>query len=147
MVDFISNETKKIFYNCFLKQSEKRQIDFKKLRIILSLDKDGENVYELIFENELNGSKKIEKLAKMTFKEILDVKFDLKGYSLIAPPFIQKSIIKFATELGVPYYDVNVFCYPTSDKNEIVFCLFNKYHFVRVVSINELFNEKDIITE
>lgn len=143
MIDFIKSESKKLIYNCIERESKRFGIPLEKTRLALSLDENGNNAYSLIHETEEEGKKDFKTLKKMSFMDVLDVKIDFKGYSLIAPPFIQKSLIRFSHELSIEHTKVNAVCYPTYKKGEIAICIFNEKNYVKQIELSHLFSEQD----
>jgi hypothetical protein len=143
MVTFISSESKKIIYNCIERESKKVNIPLEKTRLVLYLKDDGSNGYRLINEVKKDGVLSIETIKEFSFTGVLGVKVDFKGYSMIAPPFIQKAILRFAERLNISYNKLNVICYPTYQKGEIAICLFNQNTYLEQIKLSDLFNEED----
>jgi hypothetical protein len=146
MLDFVSSETKKIMYNCIERESKLMQIPLEKTRLVLYLNEDGTNGYRTI-EEFINGDGAVDvrTLKEFSFTGVLGVKIDMRGYSLIAPPFIQKAILRFSENLKIPYTNLNVVCYPTYKKGEIAICIFNGKAYVQQIQLSELFNEQDAV--
>jgi hypothetical protein len=147
MLDFISSETRKIIYNCIERESKEMQLNMTKTRLALYLKADASNGYRLIEEIVVNGKADIKVLKEFSFTGVLGVKIDFKGYSMIAPPFIQKSLLRFSESMNIPYDKVNVVCYPTYKKGQIALCIFNDKAFSKQIELSELFNEEDALQQ
>jgi len=149
MIDFIQNESKKIIFNCLERESKKRQISLKKLILCFSLNEEGVVQYDLLLNKENNGKNFIEKLANYTINEVLGVRIDFKGYGLIAPPFIQKALLRFSREKQIQYDKLNVFCFGIYDKNakpDVALFLYEGFNYKDSIQLTDLFNENDAIT-
>jgi hypothetical protein len=147
MIDFIASETKKIIYNCIERESKRLNIPLEKTRLSLALNGDGSNAYGIIEEIESDGVKDFKLRKELTFMGVLDVKIDFKMYSQIAPPFVQKALIRFSNLLSIPFEKISAVCYPTYNKGEIAICIFNGKVFVKQITISDLFSEEDMIPQ
>jgi len=137
MIDFIQNESKKMMYKCCEKYAAKKSISIDKVQLILGLNEDG-NTYTLC-ENYVRKE-------NYSIMEVLGVKIDFLGYSKLAPPFILKSLIKFAEKHGIEFQNINVMCVPCKDekgKNDIQLFVYNDMAYVETITFEELFSEDD----
>lgn len=134
MEEFIISETSKIFTKGVKRYVEKYKVedplDASVLLYIKSKEEVGYQVY-------VDGQFKEE----VTIKDILGVKvIDLKGYSVIAPPYILNFLQDFAKELGTHQIDVTI--YLNEDQDDVRLFLSKEGKFVREVFLNELIKSK-----
>jgi hypothetical protein len=133
MIDIIVSQFSEIIKKAIKRYSISYGATPQNVQISFSLDADGEVIYRVY-----NNYKKIE---DVTFLNILDVRIDFKGYSFIAPPFIQKTIVRFANELGVKIQNVFVMLY-LNDDNALKLNLFNMGEFVKSFELEDLFTSE-----
>jgi hypothetical protein len=117
MEEFIIGETTKIFSKAINRFSKNEKQNPLNTSLILSLSKDEEkNVeYQICFEHQL--------LRQLSIMEVLGVKIDLKGYSLLVPPQIKKIIENFIADLGSDNVAVSVYL-DREDGNQVIYFLF-----------------------
>ncbi len=130
MIDFISNEFKKISTKALDRFANELKVDRKDIQVLLKLDKNGDAAYDL-----MQGYKKVREL---TFMNILGVKIDFKGYSLIAPDFIAKSLTQFSSDLEISNSAVSVMIVAKGNE-DIAMWLYNGGAAVKKIEIEELF--------
>lgn len=138
MIDFIQSKTKKIMYDCMKNYADKVKIQISDVQLVLGLNENG-NTYTLC---ELYAPKK-----EMDFLEVLGVKIDFLGYSLFAPPFILKSLVRFSETFGFPVENSKVMCVPTTNDNnkpDVLLFVYNKNEYVDTITFQELFREEDM---
>ena len=138
MIDFIQNESKKMMYKCCEKYAAKKSISIESVQLILGLDENG-NTYTMC-ENYVRKE-------NYNIMQVLGVKIDFLGYSQLAPPFILKSLIKFAEKHGIELKDIHVMCVPCQNekgKNDIQLFVYNGNIYVETITFEELFSEEDI---
>lgn len=133
MVEFIVSQFSEISKKAIKRYSSSYGATPQNVQISFSLDVNGEVIYRVY-----NNYKKVE---DVTFLNILDVRIDFKGYSFIAPPFIQKTLVRFANELGVNNQNVFVMLY-LNDDNALKLNLFNLGEFVKSVELEDLFTDE-----
>ena len=137
MIDFIQSETKKIMYKCCKKHSEKVKMDIENVQLVLGLDENG-NTYT-ICEN-------YEPKEHLDILGVLGVKIDFLGYSLLAPPFILKSLVRYSENNNFPVINSKVLCVPTTNekgKPDILLFVYNNNAYVETITFAELFREED----
>lgn len=127
MKEFIVEEARKIFYKC-----------------LTALESKEENPSLLLRKNE-NGmrysvAENFVPKRDISFKDILGVKIDLKGYSLIVPPKMENIIEGFEKEYGTK--DIAVGIYKNAeDEGEIRLFVFadgnpkREFHLEEVIQI------------
>ena len=133
MEDFIVSETSKIFSKGIKRHVDKYKTGLNDVSILLYLQKDNEVGYQIY----VNGNYS----EDVTIKDILGVKMmDLKGYSVIAPPYIQKFLLDFKNELKSNKIDVSV--YLDEEGEDVRFFLYDNGKLIREVFLNKLLGVK-----
>lgn len=133
MEDFIVSETSKIFSKGIKRYVDKYKTGLNDVSILLYLQKDNEVGYQIY----VNGNYS----EDVTIKDILGVKMmDLKGYSVIAPPYIQKFLLDFKNELKSNKIDVSV--YLDEEGEDVRFFLYDNGKLIREVFLNKLLGVK-----
>ena len=138
MIDFIQSETKKIMYKCCERYAATQRMSIENVQLVLGLNEDG-NTYT-VCEN-------YQPKVNMNFLGVLGVKIDFKGYSVIAPPFIRKSLLRFSEAHNIPHADVKVMCVPSKDENgksDVFLFVYNGVNYVETITFHELFREEDV---
>lgn len=116
MQEFIVDETTKIFNKAIKRFAKKEGIEEQNVSILLSLGEEKNVEYTLCVNYEPKD--------KLTIKEVLGVKIDLKQYSVIVPPQIKKILLGFEDEQKSSEIEVGVYLNPKDD-DEILYFLFN----------------------
>jgi hypothetical protein len=133
MEDFIVSETSKIFSKGVKRYVNKYKVGIHDVSILLYLQKD-ENVGYQVY---LNGNYS----EDVTIKDILGVTImDMKGYSVIAPPYIQKFLVEFKRELSSNKIDVSV--YLDEEGEDVRFFLYDNGKLIREVFLKDLIGVK-----
>jgi hypothetical protein len=79
--------------------------------------------------------------SETTIKEILGVKVvDMKGYSIIAPPYIYKILLDLRVELRSNNIDVSI--YLNEDGDDVNYFVYDNGNFVKKVELIELLGFK-----
>ena len=144
MIEFIQSETKKIMYKCCDKYAASVKKSIDDIQLILSLNTEhtaNEPNKYTICENYVPKK-------QYTILEVLGVKIDLMRYSQIAPPFIFKSLVRFAEKHRVDFDKISVMCVPTKNeknKPDVLLALYNGNNFIEEISFADLFNEEDLM--
>jgi transcriptional regulator of heat shock response len=133
MEEFIVSETSKIFTKGVKRYVDKYKAGIHDVSILLYLQRDEEVGYQIY----VNGSHS----EDVTIKDILGVKMmDLKGYSVIAPPYIQKFLLEFKNELKSDKVDISV--YLDEDGEDVRFFLYDNGKLIREVFLKDLIRVK-----
>jgi len=133
MQEFIVAETSKIFSKGINRYVTKYKVDLHEVSILLYLQSDDEVGYQIY----VNGNYS----EDVTIKDILGVKMvDLKGYSVIAPPYIRKFLLDFKEELKSNKFDVSVYLDESGD--DVRFFLYDNGKLIKEVFLNELLGVK-----
>jgi hypothetical protein len=128
MIDFILAEFTKICKNAIERFSNDLQKPKEDVVITFNLDENNDVSYRLLKDF------KFEK--QLTFMEILNVRIDFKGYSMLVPPFIQKSLIGFCDEYKIQPSKVNVMVLLVQEK--ICLVLFNDTEQIKQIQLHDL---------
>jgi hypothetical protein len=140
VAEFISSQFREISKKAIIRFSgsynttpQNVQISFSLKSIIEEEKIDYDVVYKVY--------KDYQKVEDVTFLNILGVKIDFKQYSLFAPPFIKKTLVKFANELSADYQNVFVMLFLT-EENDLQLSLYNLGQFVKHFELEELFTNE-----
>ena len=143
MQEFIISETNKIFSKAILRFSKKESQDSLQASILLCLSNDEEKnvVYKICFEHQV--------VRECSIMDILGVKIDLKGYSMLVPPHIKKILENFSEELNSTNVEVMVYLgredendgedkNDEEDENEVIYFLYNNQSLVKRFKLSEV---------
>ena len=128
MVDFIIEKFNEIVSKACTRYGQEQGVDASKIQVLFRLGADAEVEYYIL--------KEYVELQKVTFNNILNVRIDFKGYSMIVPPFIQKVLVKYSEELKVEPNKMSVICI-SQPNNQVVLCLYSEKTFFKRVNIEE----------
>lgn len=138
MIQLIQSQTKKIMYECCKKYADKVFKPINEVQLILTLkEKNDELVNSYLICEDYVVKKEYDIL------QVLGVRIDFKGYSLIAPPFIRKAIIRFSEKYQTNPCNTKVMCLADDDKTVNLY-LYNGFEFLEEIEFAELFSEEDI---
>lgn len=139
MIDFIQRETKKIMFKCCEKYANEKGIGIETVQLILGLDESG-NTYTICEDFAPKEDR--------NFLGVLGVVLDFKGYSLIAPQFITKSLYRFVKDYQIFPSMIKVMCVPQIDENnkpDVLLFVYNGNDYVETISFPHLFREEDLV--
>ena len=131
MIDFISGEFKKISKNAITRIANELNDSSANVQLVLSLNEDGDNGYTALHNYRVH--------KKLTFLQLLGVRIDFKGYSLIAPPFIRKALNIFAESEGVDVSKISVMI--LENNGDVVLFLYVGGNALRQIVFEDLFAE------
>lgn len=123
MQEFIVSETNKIFNKAIQKFAKQAGLENNQVSILLSLSKDEEKSVEYTICHDFQPNKKVK------IMDILGVKIDLRGYSILVPPQIKKILEGFEIEQKSSEVEVGIYINPEED-DEIVYYLFKEGNMV-----------------
>lgn len=133
MEDFIVSETSRIFSKGINRYVEKHKVGIHDVSIVLYLQRDEEVGYQIFVNGDYSED--------VSIKDILGVKMmDLKGYSIIAPPYIQKFLLDFRKSMKSDKIDVSVFL--NEDGSDVKFFLYDNGKLVKEVFLKDLIGVK-----
>jgi hypothetical protein len=129
MEEFIISETSKVFTKGIKRYVEKYNSDMHDVSLLL-YSKSKEDVGYQVY---VGGDFKEE----VTIKDILGVKLmDLKGYSVIVPPYIKRILDDLCVELKSNKVDITV--YLNGEGDDVRFFLYESGKLQKEVFLNEL---------
>jgi len=142
MIDLIQSEFRKIVLNCINKYAKDNTLSPDNVQLMLGLNEEG-NTYQIMVDYA--------KKQDYSIMQVLGVRVDFLGYSRLAPPFIMKSLVRFAERLKKSEelkFDVEVMC--VKDVNEkgkeiINLFLYKGGQYVETIEFEDLFNEEDML--
>lgn len=143
MIDLIQSEFRKIVLNCINRYAKDNTLSPDNVQLMLGLNEKG-NTYQIMVDYA--------KKADYDIMQVLGVRIDFLGYSRLAPPFIMKSLVRFAQKLQKSdeelEFDVEVMC--VKDVNEkgkdiINLFLYKGGQYVESIEFEDLFNEEDML--
>lgn len=132
MQEFIIDESQKIFSKAIKRYAVEAKKENHEVSILLYLkSEEGEKVdgYKICYNNQ--------PVKEVVIKDILNVKFDIKGYSFLVPPHIIRFLKEFENELSSNQIDVCVYL-SKEDDGICRFFLFNAGKFIKEVYLTEL---------
>lgn len=133
MEEFIVSETSKIFSRGIKRYVDKYKAEIHDISIVLYLQKDEEAGYQIFLKGDY--------VEDVTIKDILGVKvMDIKGYSMIAPPYIQKFLLDFKKSMNSDKIDISVFL--DEDGEDVRFFLYDNGKLVKEVFLKDLIGVK-----
>jgi hypothetical protein len=115
MVEFIASKTKEIMYNCCEKYAAKNKLSLDEVQLSLALKlvemEDGLQVSDTYFMCQ-----DYQKKEEYDIMKVLNVTIDFLGYSKLAPPFIVKSLMRYAEQYNTE--NISIMCIPSNYRNE-----------------------------
>ena len=118
-----------IIYKACERYGKEEGLDGNKMQVLFSLDDEGEVKYSLL--------KEYRPFKEVTFNQILNVKIDFRGYSMIVPPFIKDTINKYSEKLTTSAQNLFVMCV-IKRENEIALFLYNDKKPVEEIILAEI---------
>ena len=137
MIDLIAGKTKKIMYDCIERYAKKEKVDISEIQLVLGLNEGG-NTYSICHQYK--------PIKSLDIMEVLGVRIDFLGYSQLAPPFILKSLVRFAEVYKFSVENSKVMCVPTTNeknKPDVLLYLYNNNDYVETITFSDLFREED----
>jgi hypothetical protein len=141
MQEFIVNETKKIFNKAIKRNAKTDGIEEANVSILLHLFDEGEvessgEVKRYVGYKICHNYAPVKSVGIM---DILGVKIDFKGYSMLVPPQIKNILENFELETGSKDIEVGVYL-DREDSNEINYFLFKNGQVVKKFNLEEVLN-------
>ncbi len=129
MMEIIVDKFNEIIYKACERYGKEEGLDRNKMQVLFSLDDEGEVKYSLL--------KEYRPFKEVTFNQILNVKIDFRGYSMIVPPFIKDTINKYSEKLTTSAQNLFVMCV-IKRENEIALFLYNDKKPVEEIVLAEI---------
>lgn len=136
MQEFIVSETKKIFNKAIKNFSKKDGIEQDKVSILLNLEIEGKEK-QVRYRVCHNYSP----VKYVSIMDVLGVKIDFKGYSILVPPQIKNILENFEQEQQSEKVEAGVFLNPEDD-DDVVFFLFKEGQMVRKFELADVLKFK-----
>jgi len=134
MEEFIISETSKIFSKGIKRYVKKYNVDEHDVSILLYVKNSEDVGYQIYVVGEFK--------EEVTIKDILGVKvMDIKGYSVIAPPYIYQFLLNFREELKTDKVDVSIYLDENCD--DVRFFLYAEGELIREVYLKNLLGFKN----
>lgn len=134
MEEFIISETSKIFSKGIKRYVKKYNVDEHDVSILLYVKSSEDVGYQIYVLGEFK--------EEVTIKDILGVKvMDIKGYSVIAPPYIHQFLLNFKVELRTDKVDVSI--YLDENGEDVRFFLYGEGELIREVYLKNLLGFKN----
>jgi hypothetical protein len=138
MVEVISDKFNEIVKKCLEKNAINFNVDKTEVQLILKYNPDNELQYLI--------SKMYKAQKSISFKEVLGVRMDLKGYSLYVPKFIKGALNRFSEEYKIETSRISVMIFMDSDNNMKLW-LYDGINPKKDIKLESLFDAEDITTE
>lgn len=132
MIQFIEREFTTITRKAIERYAKGYNTSDSEVQLRFRLDYEGELTYTM--------TKGYQKVESVTFLEVLGVRIDFKGYSLIVPAFIKKTLERFVGELGCEIVDAMIFV-GKKGESDISIWLYNQGSPVKSIQLPDLFTE------
>lgn len=131
MKEFIVAETQKMFTKGLLNYTKKYDKAYNELYLLLYLKKEDEVGYQIYVYDQMQ--------EEIDLKQFLGVKMiDLKGYTVLAPPYILGFLKDFCKELSSNKVEVCV--YLDEDMSDVRLFLFDSGKMVKEIFLDNLIN-------
>ena len=138
MVEFISDKFNEIVKKCLENNAVNFKVDKTEVQLILKFDSDDELQYLI--------SKMYKAQKSISFKEVLGVKLDLKGYSLFVPKFIKGALNRFSEEYKIETSNISVMIF-MGNNNNLNLWLYDDVSPIKEIKLASLFDTDDMTTE
>jgi hypothetical protein len=138
MVEFISDKFNEIVKKCLEKNAVNFKVDKNEVQLILKFDSNNELEYLI--------SKMYKAQRSISFKEVLGVKLDLKGYSLFVPKFIKGALKRFSEEYKIETSRISVMIF-MGNNNNLNLWLYDDVSPIKEIKLASLFDTEDMTTE
>lgn len=132
MEEFIINETNKIFTKAINNFSKADKIEKEEVSILMFLKGEGEEreVGFKVCHHHLPA-------REVTMMNILGVRIDLKGYSILVPPQIKKIIEDFEKSIGSNKIEISVYL-NREEEDEVRYFLYNDGTLLKEVKLQDV---------
>lgn len=135
MQEFIVSETSKVFTKGIKRYVDKYSSEMHDVSLLLYLKSKEDVGYQVYLSGDFK--------EEVTIKDILGVKMmDIKGYSVIAPPYIKKILEDLSEELKSNKVDLTL--YLNEDGDDVRYFLYESGKLQKEVFLNELI-EKSVL--
>ena len=126
MANFIVEKFNKIVYEACERFGAKNGVGAENIQLRFNVEND-EVGYKLM--------KDYVKISDLTFNEILNVRMDFRGYSLIVPHFIKQTLSGYAEEMKVLVETLSVICLVR--EKSVYMCLYKGTEYIKQIDLEE----------
>lgn len=127
MANFILEKFNDIIVKACERFGKEHGLAKEAMQIVMRVDGDGDVVYDLL--------KEYKKIKEIKFLEILNVRIDFRGYSMLVPPFIANTLGGYAKELEADVQNLSAMCVVNGD--DVVICLYRGTEYVKQIDLDE----------
>ncbi len=128
MIDKIINDFNTSVSNAISRYAKEEGVENGQIQIVFTL-KEGEVCYEVVKNFDTS-------VKKVTFLELLNVRFDFLFKGQFVPPYIQKTIQYYAETLGFNENNISIINCFTNGKVSVL--LYHKRDFIEVIDLLKL---------
>ena len=129
-MNFIIEKFNKIVSDSCERFGKECGVGGEQMQVLFRLNEEADVVYSVL--------KEYRPYKEVSFNEILNVKIDFRGYSLIVPPYIQKTLIQYSESMEVYYTELSVMCV-LNELKKVILCLYKGKDFVKEINLEEEF--------
>jgi hypothetical protein len=137
MIDIISNKFNSIASECIIRNAKEFEVKKEQVQLVFKLGVDGNSEYLIYKDFKPN--------KVLTFLQVLNVRLDMKGYSLFVPSFIKGALNRFCDENNISKHNVRVMIM-TNEKGSLNMWLYNDSQYVKQVLLESLFDASDMVS-
>jgi hypothetical protein len=134
MQDMIIGQFRSAVLKCIQAYAKKHSKTEDQVQLLLSLQDDGTDKYQICFDCKPQ--------MEVSFLDVLGVKIDFMGRSLIVPPFIVKALHRLAKENGIHESKVSVMIIRKGSDN-IRMCLYDNGSYKKDIATTQIFSETE----
>lgn len=129
MVDFIIEKFNKIILESTERYGKEAGLPSLNMQVMMKLDDENEVAYGML--------QNYQPFKSVTFLQLMNVKIDFRGYSMIVPKFIKDLILSNAEEMGVDAQSLYIVCINNNDK-QVINCLYHGNKFIKQLDLKEI---------
>lgn len=136
MIDIISSKFNSIASECIIRNAKEFQVKKEQVQLVFKLGVDGNSEYLIYKDFKPN--------KVLTFLQVLNVRLDMKGYSLFVPSFIKGALNRFCDEHKIGKDKVRVVIM-LNENSSLNMWLYNDSQYVKQIQLESLFDASDMI--
>ena len=111
-------QTVKIMRNAIERYAKENKVENKDCQLVIRAENENcDPVYDVLVNWK--------PLKRVTFNEILNVKFDLLGRELMATPFIRNSLKRLLREKKAEWNNISVYIYSNNELEKVIMTVFD----------------------
>lgn len=113
MVNAIIGKFNEIVYRACERYAKEENVGTEGIQVLFSMDEQDDVKYQI--------AKNYAPIKDVTFNQILNVRIDFKGYGMIVPEFIKRTILMYADEYKTRPQELFVMAQPKTIKDVTLF--------------------------